>query len=124
MGELTTQLTSLLVVRIILGNIVELGVPFFSSKLQQCLNYFRAKKSAGEDETIIRYPEGCPEKQSTMPLYSDELVSGALYDYLELSIQFGLVTLFAPGILSHIILSFIAHLITRQFMDSHLGRGV
>lgn len=95
MNELTTQLSSLLIVRILLGNFVELGFPYITSKLSLCYKYFVAKESSEENQ-VLSHACG-PEKQATMPIYSDEKVSGALYDYLEIAIQLGLVTLFAAA---------------------------
>ena len=44
------------------------------------------------------FPNLCD--RSLLPEYSDGVVSGTCFEYLELAIQFGLVTLFAPGMVA------------------------
>lgn len=95
--ELSTQLVSLLVVRILIGNFVEIGIPYIQPKLSRFLLRWFSKESKHDKITEGIQSSSLPERQAFLPKYSEGIVSGVVYDYLEIAIQFGLVTLFAPG---------------------------
>ena len=113
MTELQYQLTSMMITRMIIGNMSEWLLP----KLEMRYNFWKKIRAARKDirwrrpglsdeeveiqlkkNGIHRGAADVAEMQSHQPPYNQsEHVSGTFYDYSELAIQFGYVTLFAPA---------------------------
>lgn len=128
MGELYTQFITIFTVSI-LKNIAELGVPYLKSKLKEK----EFKKTAAEQslykarhaQTEIEIFRDQIDKQFQLEPYITKDVDGTLGDYLELSILYGYITLFAVGFPLSAILTFLAVVIelhVDKFKLLHLVR--
>ena len=114
MNELYTQFITIFTVSI-MKNIAELGVPYVKSKLKE--KEFRKTLSeqaifkSQHSQTEIDMLRDQIDRQLQLPAYITKDVDGTLGDYLELSILYGYITLFAVGFPLSGVITFIAVLI-------------
>eukprot|EP00457_Paulinella_chromatophora_P001268 gb/GEZN01001270.1/.p1 GENE.gb/GEZN01001270.1/~~gb/GEZN01001270.1/.p1 ORF type:complete len:993 (+),score=101.68 gb/GEZN01001270.1/:25-3003(+) len=87
MFELATQVQSILITRIFLGNCQEVLVPWILGRFNLWRNT-GSYELKGEDSVV---------QESILPTYNGDRVSGTFADYAELAIQYGYVVLFAPA---------------------------
>ena len=115
MDELSTQLISLLVLRIFIGNFVELGLPYFQSLFLRCWKKNTSssvpRRAAASPSSATTRQMSAAENECTLQAYNTERETEALYDYLELCIQLGLVTLFAPAFPLAPLIAFFANVV-------------
>jgi hypothetical protein len=113
MTELSFQLTSMLITRMIIGNLVEYAIPALETRfniwrrLKDAKAEVRRERPNASNNEIkeelkrrgyIKSNIDVVEKQAHQPDYNiNRHVSGTFTDYSELVIQFGYVTLFAPA---------------------------
>jgi len=110
MTELSTQLTSLLVARVVISNLQEVALPWILLKY----NVYKKEKEFVAS-TKLAHPDWSDEQclttvrstvaevghqaetEAQMQTYGSGPISGTFDDYNELAIQFGYVVLFAPA---------------------------
>ncbi len=114
MGELSSQLTSLMFSRMVIGNFTETGLPWIKNKL---VTWWNVRKKRGE--LADEHPDWSNaqlqteieriglrqsrisrvEREAYLPTYSQiNNVSGVFGDMLELAVNVGYVLLFAPAV--------------------------
>jgi len=93
MVELSTQLQSIFLTRLAIGNFTEVVLPWATAK-------YVLWKQTKDTSKIFSRGDGDldpAQAEATLQEYSTDLVSGTFGDYAELAIQFGYVVLFAPA---------------------------
>lgn len=90
MNELYTQLISIFLVSYA-RNFIEIGLPYLKYKLNKCRKS-KARVDNIKDQADLRYEI---ENQLCLQNYVNLEEDGTIDDYLELSIQFGYITLFS-----------------------------
>eukprot|EP00824_Muranothrix_gubernata_P011795 TRINITY_DN2533_c1_g1_i1.p1 TRINITY_DN2533_c1_g1~~TRINITY_DN2533_c1_g1_i1.p1 ORF type:complete len:713 (-),score=171.93 TRINITY_DN2533_c1_g1_i1:46-1872(-) len=97
LSELSVQLGSIFITRMVIGNTIEVGIPLLKRKLLTRRAVSQAKKQKGVDAQALT--EGVKEElltpaelQAKQPVYESTFA-----DYAEMIIQFGFVTMFVSA---------------------------
>lgn len=95
MGELSAQLLSILITRTVIGNLTEVTIPVIMNRLAvqaESRKMLAEAKKRGVDVSTLNMRLSKAESQAKMAPYTS-----TIYDYNEMVIQFGYVTLFAAA---------------------------
>jgi hypothetical protein len=113
MWELSTQLGSIFITRLTVSNLTEVLMPRF-------WNWYRQYKEQLTVEQITERRNAAPreEVESLRSPYGSVEISGTFYEYAELAIQFGYVTLFAAAAPWAPLLAWLSNL-AEIYFDSH-----
>jgi len=103
MTELATQLQSIMLTRIFVGNFSEVFVPWITYQIAKY-------KSTGSVEASNEL--SATQKEAEKPVFGSDKVSGTFYNYVQLAIQFGYVVLFAPAFPLAPVLALISNMVS------------